>query len=1044
MTTFPTSPPALPVSQAPNNWQSTSTPGTTLTAVPGFNNQLSAGSAGVTLVGANGDDTFIAWDPGTVIVPGTGVDTVETWGSGYTLPAGIDNLTLEGSGNAFAAGNSGNNIITANAGTDTLITGGGNDILIAGTGADTFVPTQQGNSTTWIEGFNPSLDKIDLSAFGFTSFAAVQAAMTQSGSNVGINLGNGQLVMLQNESISNLTASNVTLPSGASTTLTFPSAPPSLPVSQAPNNWQSTSTPGTLTAVPGFNNQLSAGSAGVTLVGGNGDDTFIAWDPNTVIVPGTGVDTVETWGSGYALPAGVANLTLEGSGNAFATGNSGNNIITANAGTDTLTTGGGNDILIAGTGADTFVPTVQANSTTWIEGFNSSLDTINLSAYGFSSFTAVQGAMTQSGSNVGINLGNGQLLMLQNQSLANVMASNVILSSSSSGGTTGTGTTGTGSTGTGSTGSSSGGSTSSGSPVNPPGMTMTFDDEFNSGLSFGTGTASDSQASYTTYYSGFNIRSLSSNGEQEIYVDPNYAGTSGSPLGLNPFSQSNGVLTITASPTPSQDLGSLYNYPYTSGMLTTENSFSQTYGYFEIRAELPGAGQGMWPAFWLLPTNNGWPPEIDVLEQVDSPTSNIFTTIHDNSGSPGSNFNIGNTSTAFHTYGVLWTSQALTFYVDGKAMWSTPTPADMNTPMYMLMNLAVGGNWPGSPNSTTNWSQANMKVDYVRAYSLSNTAMAAPATITTSGGTVSGSGGGTTTTGSGGGTTTTGSGGGTTTTGSGGGTTTTGSPDPILSNATDPTNLSSSFTVPTLSPGTSATYTASQLGISGVASGVTVTVADSASNALTITNNGTWGGIKNVTINSPTNGIVNVNNFVDAQISLGNGGSTVTASNLMRGTISVGDGNSTISVNAKSNSTSNNTTTINAGNGSDQISFNGASNTKAVINTKNLANTITVSGQASATVNLGTGNDTVIDKSTGSLTLTGGGGTDLFEFLAGAHATVNGFQAANDTLDLHGLSASQIKVMDSGGNTFIALGNHGQIELAGVSLSANQLHLSFA
>src|SRR6266481_6022906 len=216
-TSFPTSPPSLPVSQVSNNWLATWTAGTTLTAVPGFNNQLAANTSGVTLVGSSGDDTFVAYDPNTVIVAGSGVDTVETWGSGYTLPAGVANLTLEGSGNAFATGNSGNNIITANGGTDILTTGGGNDILIAGTGIDTFVPTQQANTTTWIEGFNASLDKIDLSAYGFTSFAAVQAAMAQSGSNVGINLGNGQLLMLQNQSVSNLTASNVILPSSSST-----------------------------------------------------------------------------------------------------------------------------------------------------------------------------------------------------------------------------------------------------------------------------------------------------------------------------------------------------------------------------------------------------------------------------------------------------------------------------------------------------------------------------------------------------------------------------------------------------------------------------------------------------------------------------------------------------------------------------------------------------------------------------------------------------------------------------------------------------------
>ena len=266
-------------------------------------------------------------------------------------------------------------------------------------------------------------------------------------------------------------------------------------------------------------------------------------------------------------------------------------------------------------------------------------------------------------------------------------------------------------------------------------MALTFDDEFNS-LSLDEGTASTAKGTWDTWFRGDNVRTLAGNKEQEIYVDPAYAGSAGSPLGLNPFSDRAGVLTVTASPTPAQDLKYLNNMPYTSGVLTTQNSFSQTYGYFEIRAELPGGGKGLWPAFWLLPKNNTWPPEIDVFEQVSSPTSNIVTTIHDKSGNASSNLNIGNTSTAYHTYGVLWTSQAITFYVDGKKEFSTPTPADYNQPMYMIMNLAVGGSWPGSPDSTTNWSQAHMNVDYVRAYSLSNTAMAAPATIATSAGTV--------------------------------------------------------------------------------------------------------------------------------------------------------------------------------------------------------------------------------------------------------------------------------------------------------------------
>ena len=806
---------------------------------------------------------------------------------------------------------------------------------------------------------------------------------------------------------------------------TIPTSPPALPVSQPSNNWLAIATPGTLTGDPGMNNQLAAQTIGDTLVGGPGDDTFFTYDPYTVVQGGGGTDTVATWGSGYTLPDGIANLTLVSTANAFATGNSGNNIITGNAGTDTLTTGGGNDILVAGTGADTFIATKQANSTTWIEGFKPAADQVDLSAYGFSSFAAVQSAMTQSGSNVALDLGNGQLLMLQGQQVANISAGNVILSSSSL---------------------AAPAFAASALPANsstagtPSGMTMTFDDEFNS-LSLNMGTAATANGTWNTWFTGFNVRTLVGNSEQEIYVDPAYAGSSGSALGLNPFSDQNGVMTITASPTPAQDLQYLGNSPYISGQLNTEGSFSQTYGYFEMNAQLPGGGQGLWPAFWLLPANNTWPPEIDVFEQVSSPTSNIFTTIHDISGNSSSNFNIGDTSAGYHKYGVLWTSQAITFYVDGQKVFSTPTPADYNQPMYMLMNLAVGGTWPGSPDASTNWAKANMNVDYVRAYSLSNTAMAAPATISTTGGAVTG---GSTTTGS----TTTGS----TTTGS----TTTGStsfgtstagaltePAAILSNATDPTNLTSHFNVPNLSPGASVTYTASQLGISGVASSVTVTVADDLNNGLTVTNNGAWGGIKNVTINSPANGIVNINNFVDAQVQLGAGGSTITATNLMRGTITAGNGNDVISVTAKSNSSRNNTTTINAGDGSDHISFSGGSNTKAVINAGNLGNTITVGGQASATVKSGTGNDDFVDKSTGALKLTGGGGSDVFEFLAGAHATISDFRAGQDSIVLHGLTASQIHISTSEGNTFIAFSGS-QIELAGVALTASQIHTIFA
>jgi len=727
-----------------------------------------------------------------------------------------------------------------------------------------------------------------------------------------------------------------------------------------PNNWLSTYTQGaTLTGDPTKNNQLGANATQDTLVGGPGDDTFIAYAPDTVVVPNGGIDTVETWGSGYVLPSGVANLTLEGSSNAYGSGNSGNNIITGNAGTNTLTTGGGNDILIAGTGADTFVITKDTSTTTWIEGFKTATDKLDLSQFGFTSFAAAKAAMTQVGSNVEISAGNGQIVMLQNQQLSNLTANNVLTT------------------------------------FTPAGLNLTFDEEFNS-LSLNMGTASTAGGTWTTYFSGFGVRSLTGNNEQEIYVDPSFAGTSGSPLGLNPFSLQNGVLTISAAPAPAAALPYLSGFQYTSGTINTENSFSQTYGYFEMRAQLPAGGQGLWPAFWLLKNNNTWPPEIDVLEQVSSPTSNIFSTVIDTGqGNQQGSVNVGNTSAGFHDYGVLWTPQTITFYYDGRQLFSTPTPADMNSPMYMLVNLALGGSWAGTVGANTNWALANMKIDYVRAYSLTPTA-------------------------------------------------TSGAPTVTLSNATNPTDLTSSFAVPTLSPSTSTTYTAGQLNITGIDPAATVTTTTDANDGVTITNNGAWGAIKNITVSSTVNANVTVNNFVDAQISLGNGDSVVTVNDAMRGTITVGNGDDVINVTAASNATTNNVTTITAGDGKDQISFLGAANTSAVITAGNLGNTITVDGQASAIVKSGTGNDDLIDKSTGSLTLTGGGGTDVFEFLAGAHATITDFQAGQDTIMLHGLTASQISVTSSLGNTFIALGNGSQIELAGVSLTASQIHMTFA
>ena len=105
---------------------------------------------------------------------------------------------------------------------------------------------------------------------------------------------------------------------------------------------------------------------------------------------------------------------------------------------------------------------------------------------------------------------------------------------------------------------------------------------------------------------------------------------------------------------------------------------------------------------------------------------------------------------------------------------------------------------------------------------------------------------------------------------------------------------------------------------------------------------------------------------------------------------------------------------------------------------------LTLEGSANAFAAGNTGNNNIITGNAGADTLITGNGRDVFEFLAGAHATITDFQAAQDGIVLHGLTASQIMVTDSGGNTYIALGNNSQIALAGVSLTANQIHITYA
>ena len=162
-------------------------------------------------------------------------------------------------------------------------------------------------------------------------------------------------------------------------------------------------------------------------------------------------------------------------------------------------------------------------------------------------------------------------------------------------------------------------------------------------------------------------------------------------------------------------------HEYCSGLVSSHASFAQEYGYFEIRAKVP-AGQGLWPAFWLLPVTTEWPPEIDVFEILGDEPRTVHMHVHyeDASGRHQDNGTAFRSpddfSRDYHTFAVKWGPERIVWYVDGvERHRAEGKRASPNGRMYLIANLAVGGDWPGAPDETTAFP-ASFDIDYVRVY----------------------------------------------------------------------------------------------------------------------------------------------------------------------------------------------------------------------------------------------------------------------------------------------------------------------------------------
>ncbi len=265
---------------------------------------------------------------------------------------------------------------------------------------------------------------------------------------------------------------------------------------------------------------------------------------------------------------------------------------------------------------------------------------------------------------------------------------------------------------------------------NIPSGTLVWSDEFSSGTN-ANAVPNPAIWTYDTGNSGFG------NSELEDYCA---WGSNASPCNAaspSAYVGTDGYLHIAAQQTTP---GVYTSNAFTSARLKTQGLFSFQYGRFEVRAQVPEA-QGFWPAAWLMGNNIvtvNWPAcgEMDVLERIDAAKSPDWNegSVHGTgfTGDTGLgavfNFPAGQTAAGWHTYGMIWSPGSVAYYVDDPthpyvtyttssltslsgAVW----PFDAGQANFIILNLAVGGDWPGSPNAATPFP-SQMLVDYVRVY----------------------------------------------------------------------------------------------------------------------------------------------------------------------------------------------------------------------------------------------------------------------------------------------------------------------------------------
>jgi beta-glucanase (GH16 family) len=425
-----------------------------------------------------------------------------------------------------------------------------------------------------------------------------------------------------------------------------------------------------------------------TLIGSDGDNIFQV-NNNTDVVQVdsglSGVKTIVSFAGGYTLPDNVQNLTFYGAGN-WGAGNTAANLIVM-GGNDhaTLDGGGGDDVLVGGFGQNDFQLDVGlgGGSHDVFYNFHSGTDTVRISGASFTSFAQIAAAMQQVGSDVVLTIDPHDSITFRDTTIASFQPSDFLmkLDTSQLG-------------------------------------ALTFSDDFTSLQLFNAATGTGNwQTNYGGDLTSANAYFIQGNDEKQLYTAPNFVGQDGHDLSAySPFSINNGGgLTITGGQFSYADSQYTYGQAYYSGMLNTRGVFMQQYGYFDMKAELPTT-LGSWPAFWL--SQDPYKPgvEADVMEHLGM-YPDISLSRSNDGGTVTGHTTYMPALSGFHDYGMLWSPTTTTFYIDDLAVLQVATPTSWDQPMYMLLDMALGG-WGGIVDESS--LPAQMQVQYVHVYGLAN------------------------------------------------------------------------------------------------------------------------------------------------------------------------------------------------------------------------------------------------------------------------------------------------------------------------------------